>query len=543
VRLFKISLYIACLAAPVVVGISCSDSAPLAGWGSETTNGVAACVVHTDGSPAVGAIVRLRRSDYLTPAGTLAKPAKFEANASTDAQGRFEITGIDSGAFNIEIYDDRSALLFTCSLKGHDTMNFGIDTLRPYAAISGTIDSVAGPAYAQVFGLERLVPVGSDGQYRITDLPQGDIAIRIISPGAPVRPMEISHIKTFAGQTTAVSSSVNWPWSRRLYLNTTMAGVAADVDNFPLLVRLDSSNFDFMQTNGSSPSFLFVKEDQSPLPHAIESLNKQAKTAVIWVALDTIYGNSMVQYITMSWNDSAQSLPAGTKVFDTAQGYCGVWHLDEAGSGATGEFNDATVYGSNGTGGNGVAAQAPARVAGVVGSAQMFDGGNDFVQAPDHQSLDFADQMTASFWIYYDSLQPYNARIISKDMDWDVKISSGHPQISIGGAYYSTEASFQMNAWNHVAVTISGLSEVAVPTIYLNGRPGAAFENTFPDSFNTANRDFSGDLFFGQLGDNAFFLHGALDEIWLQRNTRSAAWVALLFENQRPGSGLVEFLR
>jgi hypothetical protein len=126
-------------------------------------------------------------------------------------------------------------------------------------------------------------------------------------------------------------------------------------------------------------------------------------------------------------------------------------------------------------------------------------------------------------------------------MDWDVKIVSGRPQISIGGAYYSADVSFQQRAWNHVAVTLSGLSGAPVPAIYLNGRPCAVFESTFPDSFATASRNSSGDLFFGQLGDNSFYLHGAIDEIWLQRTARPAAWIALMYENQRRGGGLVDF--
>jgi hypothetical protein len=538
VQLPKIPLCIACLAASVVVGMSCSNLAPLAGWGSETTNGVAACVVHTDGSPAVGAIVRVHRSDYLTP-GTLAKPAASDTNALTDANGRFKIMGIDSGAFHIEINDGRSALLFTCLLEDHDIINLGVDTLRPYAAISGTIDSVAGMAYVQVFGLERRVSAGPDGHYEIPDLPQGVLDIRISNPGMPSRPMEISHIRTVAGRATAVSSSASWPWSRRIYLNTAAAGVAADVEKFPLLVRLDSSNFDFTQATGPAPSFIFVKDDRSLLPHEIGSFNVQAKTADIWVALDTVYGNSTQQYITMSWNDSPQG-PPDIAVFDTAQGYCGVWHLDEAGSATAGEFRDATLLGNNGAGGNGNAARTPSRVAGMVGSAQMFDGGNDFIQAPGNQNLNFAVQMTTSFWFYYDSIQPYNARIISKDMDWDIKIAAGRPQISIGGAYYSIETSFQMRAWNHVTVTLSGLSGTAVPAIYINGRPGATFENTFPDSFAAASRNPAGDLFFGQLGDDAFFMHGAIDEVWLQRSARNTDWILLAYENQRRGSVLVE---
>jgi hypothetical protein len=177
----------------------------VAGAGSETTNArVSAAICKSGGGPAVGATVRMRRSDYVTHTPALAKAAIYGADALTDSLGRFEIGNIDPGSYCIEVNNDSSSVLFTCSLAVHDTVNLGTGTLRPYAAIIGTIDSSAGMAYAQVYGLERLVSVNSSGRFAFTDLPQGVLNVRVAAPGGSVPAVEIANIKTSAGDTTTI---------------------------------------------------------------------------------------------------------------------------------------------------------------------------------------------------------------------------------------------------------------------------------------------------------------------------------------------------
>ena len=183
----------------------CGTSPSLAGAGSETTNArVAAVICKSGGGPAAGATVRLRRSDYVTQTPALAKAAICGADALTNSQGRFEIDNIDPGSYFIEVNNGSSSVLFACSLAMHDTVNLGTDTLRPYAAIIGTIDSLTGTTYAQVYGLERLVSVSSSGRFAFTDLPQGVLNVRVAAPGASAPAVEIANVKTTAGDTTTI---------------------------------------------------------------------------------------------------------------------------------------------------------------------------------------------------------------------------------------------------------------------------------------------------------------------------------------------------
>ena len=60
--------------------------------GSETTNGVYACVLNPDGKPAAGSAVRLRKSDYVSQPSMLAKKTIDRKELITDSTGSFLIT-------------------------------------------------------------------------------------------------------------------------------------------------------------------------------------------------------------------------------------------------------------------------------------------------------------------------------------------------------------------------------------------------------------------------------------------------------------------
>jgi hypothetical protein len=92
-----------------------------------------------------------------------------------------------------------------------------------------------------------------------------------------------------------------WPHSRRLYLNTTSAGagVAGNVDDFPVLVRLTADDFDFSRTSGADIRFSDMKGKR--LRFEVERWDSAAARAEIWVRVDRVQGNSSSQFITLHW--------------------------------------------------------------------------------------------------------------------------------------------------------------------------------------------------------------------------------------------------
>ena len=122
----------------------------------------------------------------------------------------------------------------------------------------------------------------------------------------------------------------NWAYSQNLYLNTTSGGanVSGAVDSFPVLVRLDTTVFNFAMAQDSGQDIRFAKSDGTHLYYQIEKWDFSGKTAAIWVRVDTVFGNNNTQYITMYWgNPKVNSMSNGAAVFDTANGFIGVWHL------------------------------------------------------------------------------------------------------------------------------------------------------------------------------------------------------------------------
>jgi len=135
-----------------------------------------------------------------------------------------------------------------------------------------------------------------------------------------------------------------WTYSKPITLNASSSGANSsnDVHKFPVLVRLASANaadvFNNANANGSDARF--SKSSGAHLSYEIERWDKTNKLAEIWVLVDTIKSHNASQSITMYWgNASAVDSSKSTAVFDTANGFQGVWHFGE---GNNSSANDAT---------------------------------------------------------------------------------------------------------------------------------------------------------------------------------------------------------
>ena len=142
-----------------------------------------------------------------------------------------------------------------------------------------------------------------------------------------------------------------WKYFKELKLDTTTTGanVTVDVAKYPLAVVLRADNFDFAQAKADGTDIRFTTSDGTQLPYSIESWDAAAKLATLWVKLD-IKANG-TQTILLSWGNAAAT-DAGDShtVFDTKDGFLGVWHLAETGSTTAGGYKDATATGADLTG-------------------------------------------------------------------------------------------------------------------------------------------------------------------------------------------------
>jgi hypothetical protein len=528
----------AILPALVALLMQCANLTQMAGGSSDSGNPcVTAVVLYPDGRPAAGAQVHLRRSDYVVPPLSLVRQGLSINDTRTDAEGRFKIDSIDTGSYCIEVNDNTSnGLLLRCRITPADApLILPTDTLRTIGTIEGQLlfaPSGMGKCFVQVLGLERLATVDSlSGRFEIRDLPQGLYRLRFVSPSVAIPPRFIDSVSVLSGRTTMMTE-VPWKFNKKIFLNTTVsgAGVAGTVTNFPLLVRLTSGNFDFSQARSRGEDLRFVKADGTPLPYEIERWDAGTQLAEVWVKIDTVFGNSNNQFFIMYWgNPDALSCSNGAAVFDTADGFAGVWHLDA--------FTDATSNADHGS-----ASGCPGAI-GIAGNARFFNDSTDYIKIEDPPSgaLDF-DSRSFSFsvWVYvgasiglYD--EPWwkggtidahiGYALLLGTGEWEAKINDG---VFDKAVVFGQETDF-LNQW----VYLSAVVDRGANTLM-------AFANGVPvDSADISGLgSLSGDQ-PAYIGRDETPFKGIIDEMRVESRVRSVGWIKLCYANQKGNDGFI----
>jgi hypothetical protein len=533
----------------------------IAGGTTDTGNpSVIARVRYPDGSPAAGAKVVARPADYRAPVRPGGGSMTDRFQAVTDRNGHFRIDSLAGGLYRIEVNDEKgAATLFEVRVDTSDassSIDAGEGTLRPYATVTGTIDTSgmdAGDARlsVQVYGLERLVPVGADGSYRITDLPEGRFRLQVIEENAALPPVQTPAVEALAEKAIEIPAVTGFAQGRRVYVNTSAGGadIVDDVHDFPLLIRLRFSELGMESTafGWDGADIRFVKADGTVFPHEIEVWDAEAGTAAIWVKIDTLFAQSDSQFFWMRWGSSTENVPRPTQPVFGSQ-FAGVWHLGD--TAVDGTVKDASVNGNNGilTTRPGQAAER----AGIAGRSLYFrrpaswQDTVDNVKIPDHPSL-HQRVFSVSAWMKPDTLLApmfrYVPRILSTgngqtptegflfgSLRYDENrfgIQVHVPDTTVPSALIGYEET-AVRQWIHVCATI----DERTVRVYRNGR--LMDEQPLPASGFTPGR---GDVTLGH------GFEGRIDEVRMYRAVVDAAWVKLSYECQREGASVVSIGR
>ncbi len=255
------------------------------------------------------------------------------------------------------------------------------------------------------------------------------------------------------------------------------------------------------------------------MPIQIDYWDARIGEASVWVRLPVIRGNAR-QELRLHWGKpDAKSESDGRAVFDGSNGFLSVWHLgdqvrDEVG---TLESEDSGTL----------------RVPGIVGKARNFPGGKGVFggeKIPDYPSGNEAH--TTSLWFRAD--KP-NGPVIGWGNEGGGRGSKirmqfrSPPHIKIDSDFSDIESSTRlpMNEWVHVVHT------------YGDGPRKLYFDGEL-DAEATTKLDIKspGRLWLGGWYHNYDFV-GDLDEVRISKVARSADWVRLEFQNQRPLQTLV----
>ena len=316
-----------------------------------------------------------------------------------------------------------------------------------------------------------------------------------------------------------------WTYFAEIRVNAlTDYGLTGSVSNFPILVRLDNDYFDFTQAKVDGADLRFSDGNGSPLPYEIEYWNATTGFAAVWVKLDAV--NTSIQTVNIHWgNGGASDASDGAAVFETSNGFSGVWHLSQAGSDATANNNDGTLEGD-----------LPSAVAGLIGVAHDFDGDGDYVSFSSVNGIPVGNSnYTMSGWV--NASQMGNLGIVGWGL-WGTGNSVNALRLlqetTTGIRHYwwandldAATGDISM-AWHHVAAFFDGTTRA----IYLDGEQIGS--NT-PSGHNVPNAD---NMRLGSTNNGEFF-DGVLDEIRVSSVARSPAWLRLSYENQKTDNSLV----
>jgi hypothetical protein len=343
-----------------------------------------------------------------------------------------------------------------------------------------------------------------------------------------------------------------WSDSQRVYINTTSSGanVANAVANFPVLIRLNPTNFTrFSRTKPLGADIRFATSSGVHLNYQIERWvdgANNADTAEIWVKVPSVTGNNNTQFIRMYYGKAnAADSSNGRMVFETANGFIGVWHLaEDPAGGAAGAIKDATANALNATAKGSMTSGNV--VGGIIGKAHNFDGADDADSIPYASALNTADAVTLSAWVNVRKFQTYS-RIISRGMPrdsnpwtvyslntfdtfprWRGEASSGDTNSQ---KFVHGKGNLSINTWYHVAFTYDKSNLMmyrngVLDSVSVAATIGMSTGQTTPLMIGKSN-----------YGTNPF--NGIIDEAAVAKVARSADWIKLSYETQKPTASCI----
>lgn len=318
----------------------------------------------------------------------------------------------------------------------------------------------------------------------------------------------------------------SWKHTGTLMVLTTPDGAnvpaGAVVQEFPLLVRLSREWFDFSEAKPDGADVRFSTADGKLLPHQIDEWDTQSGTASIWVRVPRIEGNARLP-LHMHWGKAdAASASDGKAVFNESNGYLSVWHMGDS------VRDDAGSVESKDTG--------TTATAGMVGAARHFSGktgiscGDKISNYPTENN-----PHTTELWF---RTERSNVTL----MGWGNEKQQGKVTMQFRGpphirmdCWFSdgnveSTGLLALNEWNHAAFAY----EKGDAKIYINGvLAGEAKGRATPLNIQNPTGLWLG----GWHGDFNFV--GDLDEVRVSKVTRSADWLRLEYENQKPLQTLV----
>ena len=320
---------------------------------------------------------------------------------------------------------------------------------------------------------------------------------------------------------TALAQYPEWRHSGSLYLLTTPEGAdlpaSASENDFPLLVRLSEDFFDFGQAKANGEDLRFSDSTGKPLAYQVEQWDAARKAASVWVRIPVVQGNAR-QEIKVHWGKAdAVSQSSGSAVFNAANGYLSVWHMNDP------VKDEAGTLESRDTG--------TTSASGIVGKSRHFDKGKGINCGEKITTFPTGSSPhTSEAWF---RAEKPNATVLAwgnEARDGKVMLqffSPPHMKVEcyFSGADVKGGSTLATSQWIHVVHAF----ENGNSRLYVNGAlDGVSTSTGSPLDIKSPARMYIGGWY------NNYQYVGDIDEVRISKVTRSADWVKLQYESQKP---------
>jgi hypothetical protein len=519
--------------------------APLAGGSDNPDFLVVGTVVDTSGQPARNAVVTIVPALY----NPVTDPAPAASMIdTTSANGAYRLAVTQKGGYSVQAVhlQQRTRLLITGITVAHDTTPvaaaaLGVTGVVKVSLPTTGVNPVTG--YVYIPGTTLCAFLNNRVDTVVLDsIPAGTLPMLSYAAINTTGSLALRYDIPVASGDTTVVLNPSWKYCRRIVLNTTATGanIAGNVAEFPVLVRLDGGKFDFSQARPDGADIRFTKGEGAPLPYEIEQWDPVTGFAEVWVKTDTVFGNDSNQRIMMYWGASVgsatSSMSNGAVVFDTSNGFIGVWHMNEDPSTGAGSIKDHTANAHNATPFGSMTASNS--IEGTIGKALSFDGIDDFLNAG---NVSIPGNYSVGLWVLLDTLGDYQ-RFIYKDSSYTLWYDKD--SVSVRMEHFSTPTWWKgllqdggtrvpmtTGTWYYLIATFDGMAI----RLYENGS-----EVSTSNAVTIYPRTNAIPLLFGQSRKNSF-VNGIMDEIRIEGAMRSADWIGLCYMNQRIDDKLIQF--
>ena len=235
-----------------------------------------------------------------------------------------------------------------------------------------------------------------------------------------------------------------------------------------------------------------------------------------------------------------------------SNGYVAVYHLEESGTGATGEYADQTANRNDGAGGGGLNVNCvPVRAAGKIGYGQniltetveLVNYG-DFIDIPNSPSLATLGPVTISCWV---NPAANAGRLYAKQNGLVAWFQNSATRLNLDrptdGTKINLIKSGTATSMQHLATVYDGAFNNDAMEIYRNGAP---LVSTVGGGDGTGNLTDESAGFF-RIGNVDWYdpanagsnrcVNGLIDELRIANVVRSAVWIGAEYSNQNDPAG------